>query len=502
MSTTKNIGIWIRVSTEMQVKDESPEIHERRAKMYAEAKGWNVVTVYRLDALSGKSVLDYPETKRMLKDIEQGTISGIIFSKLARLARNTKELLEISELFREQNADLISLAESIDTSTPAGRLFFTIIAAMAQWEREEIADRVAKSVPIRASMGKSLGGAAIFGYEWKNGQYVVEPKEAPIRKLIYEIFLKTKRKQTTATEINKLGYRTRNGSLFSDNTIGRLIEDSSAKGIRIANHSKSTGEGKHWVRKPKEEWIEQPCEAIVSEELWNSCNEILAKNANKKRRTGKQTTHLLAGYLYCSCGKKMYIYHEAKVYKCSTCKKKIEANDIDEIYHEQLRSFLLTDADIESHQNSTQHQINEKEQLLRTVQIEYEKLYKKLEFNIDLRRTGELTKEDFAAFYEPVQIQLRQIEKQIPELQAEIDFYKIQSLSSGTIIEEAKDLHNSWKELPFDEKRNIIETITDKITIHADTIDIAFSYLPAPLNPFQNGVNSRQSFKDSSKQPT
>ena len=54
METKKNVGICIRVSTDMQVQDESPEHHEKRARNYAEAKGWNVITVYRLDALSGK----------------------------------------------------------------------------------------------------------------------------------------------------------------------------------------------------------------------------------------------------------------------------------------------------------------------------------------------------------------------------------------------------------------------------------------------------------------
>ena len=62
----------------------------------------------------------------MLSHIKSGHITRIIFSKLARLARNTKELLDFAEIFREYNADLISLQESIDTSSPAGCGFFRI----------------------------------------------------------------------------------------------------------------------------------------------------------------------------------------------------------------------------------------------------------------------------------------------------------------------------------------------------------------------------------------
>ena len=80
-NTLRNVGIWVRVSSEDQAKGESPVIHEKRARFYAESKGWPVKTVYDLSGVSGKSVIDHPECIRMLEDVRSGKIKALIFSK-------------------------------------------------------------------------------------------------------------------------------------------------------------------------------------------------------------------------------------------------------------------------------------------------------------------------------------------------------------------------------------------------------------------------------------
>src|SRR5271168_3690070 len=193
-SEAKNIGIWIRVSTEDQAQGDSPEHHLERAKSYAAARGWTVKETYNLAGQSGKAVREHPEAKRMMKDIERGHITGLVFSKLARLSRNRRELEDFSDFFNQHRADHISLSEAIDTSTAGGRMFFHLLGVFAQWEREEITERVNASVLIRAKLGKSINGKAPYGYKWENRKLVIVPEEASIRRKAYELFVSHRRK--------------------------------------------------------------------------------------------------------------------------------------------------------------------------------------------------------------------------------------------------------------------------------------------------------------------
>jgi site-specific DNA recombinase len=431
----------------------------------------------------------------MLADVRRGHITGLIFSKLARLTRNARELMDFSDIFREQNADLVSLQENIDTGTPSGRLFFNIVAVMAQWEREEITDRVKASVSIRAKLGKPLGGQAPFGYAWDDKKLVPHPEEAPVRKLLYELFAEHRRKKAVARILNERGYRTRNGSKFSDTTVHRLLQDPTAKGIHRTNYTKSGGNGRAWELKPEHDWVLHEIPGIVSEELWDQCNALLDSRKVTREKPGKRPVHLFAGLAYCTCGQKMYVPSSTPKYVCHKCRTRIPIIDLEAIYLDTLNGFLLSPERIAEYLEKATAAMGEKEQLLLTLKTELgqvkderEKVYKAF---ID----GRLNGDQFQERYQSLDQRKTQLEAEIPNAEAEIDLLKVDSLSSEYIVAEAQSLQSSWPSMTQDEKRRIVENLTKKITIGSDEVDISLCYLPS----FTETANRQHTPKDSSR---
>ena len=491
--TRKQVGIWIRVSTEDQAQGDSPEHHEHRARCYAESKDWEVVEVYHLEGVSGKNVEDPPEPRRMLKDITSGRITGLIFSKLARLARNTKHLLDFADRFKDVGADLISLQEAIDTSTPAGRLFYTMIAAMAQWEREEIAERVAASVPIRAKLGKPLGGQAPFGYQWKDGKLIPDPSEAPIRVRVHELYREHRRKKTVARLMNEAGYRTRKGGKFSDTTVDRMIKDPTPKGLRRANYTQNRNGSTAWEYKPESEWVYTQVEPILSAELWDACHAIDASQQTTRRKPAKKTAHLFAGLLYCHCGKRMYVPWQSRKYVCNACRNKMPIEDMEHIFIEQLKGFLLSPKEVEGYLKEADATRTEREATLAQQQNQLTQIGTQIDKLFDLYNDGQIPTEGFNARYQPLYDRQKALEKQVTEAQAALDILKVDTLSSNHMLLEGQNLADRWPRLNFDEKRQIVEDLIEDITVGEEEVAINLLYFPFPQDTVKRQRNDHAS---------
>ncbi len=134
---------YVRVSTEDQNTARQEELMKRLG----------VEKVY-IDKLSGKNT-DRPELKCMLDYVREG--DTVIVESISRFARNTKDLLELTEQLNMKHVQFISQKESIDTNTPAGKFMLTIFGAVAELEREYIRQRQKEGIEIARQDGKYNG---------------------------------------------------------------------------------------------------------------------------------------------------------------------------------------------------------------------------------------------------------------------------------------------------------------------------------------------------------
>jgi len=96
-----------------------------------------------------------PELDKMLDRMTEGDV--VVVESLSRLGRSTKDLIELTEIFHSKGVNLVSLKESIDTNTPTGRLLFTLMSAIAQFERDVIADRTREGLNAARARGRTGG---------------------------------------------------------------------------------------------------------------------------------------------------------------------------------------------------------------------------------------------------------------------------------------------------------------------------------------------------------
>lgn len=186
-------GIYVRVSTEEQAKEGySIRAQEEKLKQYATLKDWHIYSVYADEGISGKDIDGRPAIKRLIADITSGKVKNVLVYKIDRLTRSTKNLIELVELFNQNKCAFNSLNESIDTATATGRMFLKIIGIFAEFERENLVERVRLGFERKAREGHSnSAGITSYGYSRENGSKIqkIENEQAQIVRRIFNMYL-------------------------------------------------------------------------------------------------------------------------------------------------------------------------------------------------------------------------------------------------------------------------------------------------------------------------
>jgi len=220
---TRRVLAYVRVSTEKQA-DGGHSLEAQRAKVAA----WcalhdaELVAIHE-DAGLSASTLERPALAAALAELEAGRADALLVVKLDRLTRSTRDLGELLDRAAAEGWALLSVAESLDTSTAAGRLVVSVLGAVAQWEREAVGERTAAAMAGMKARGLYTGGAAPYGYRVDaDGRLVADDAELAVQRAAVELRAAGLSLRAVGAALAARGLLPRNGGAWSPAAVARL----------------------------------------------------------------------------------------------------------------------------------------------------------------------------------------------------------------------------------------------------------------------------------------
>jgi DNA invertase Pin-like site-specific DNA recombinase len=240
---------YIRVSTDQQAeRGISLAVQRERVRAMATVQGAKLLDVIVDGGESAKS-MNRPGLQQVLSLVDAGKVHAVIIAKLDRLTRSVKDLCTLLEVFEKRGVALISVAESLDTGSAAGRLVITIMGAVSQWEREAIGERTREALRHKRSRGQRIGNIA-YGFRLAgDGVHVeAEPGEQVVLAEIRRLREKGMSLRKIATALNDREYRTRRGTAWRLESVVRALKHDfhwKASRDRIGDAPAGQSEGSH-----------------------------------------------------------------------------------------------------------------------------------------------------------------------------------------------------------------------------------------------------------------
>ncbi len=285
--------VYLRVSTEQQAEKFSLPAQRRACLELVEKKQWTLVCDPLVDDVSGRT-----DERRGLKQaidlVQRHQVDVVIVHNLDRFMRNLRLLLNFKYELDHHRVRLISVLDSIDTSTPEGVLQFQIKGAIAEWYSNNLGRETSKGLNEQADQGLWVGPVPLGYVRGDAGQLIVDEQGAYAVRFIFERYASGVGSYTTiADECNRLGLRTRDGTTFGREAIRTILRNRAYLGEVSCSRKRRSGQH----------------EPLVTPELFARCQELRQSRSKGTTANAEHTASeaWLTGYLFCEdCGRKFW----------------------------------------------------------------------------------------------------------------------------------------------------------------------------------------------------
>jgi site-specific DNA recombinase len=292
-------AIYCRKSSEEGLGQTFNSLHAQRESCLnyvrsQEHEGWIALDdAYDDPGFSG-GTLERPALRRLLRDIESGSIDAVVCYRIDRLTRCLTDFARLVDIFERNKISLVSITEHFNTATSIGRLNLHMILSFAQYERELAGERIRDKFMISRKRGMWMGGWVPTGYRLEERKLMLEPTEATLVQHIFERFLQVGSATKLVQELNAAGHRTKRGKPFDKGIVYKLLNNRTYVGE--VEHKGTAYPGEH--------------EALVDRATWDKVQAILAQNRHRRAsRTRAATPALLKGLIFGPDGKAMAPSH-------------------------------------------------------------------------------------------------------------------------------------------------------------------------------------------------
>lgn len=336
----RNVVIYARYSSDKQTEN-SIDGQLRECRKYCENHDYQIVGEY-IDRAASGTTDNRPEFQQMIKDSAKQQFAYVIVYRFDRFARNRYDSAIYKKQLMLNGVKVLSVSENVGIGDE-GIILESIYEAMDEAYSRRLSQITKRGMRETALKGLWTGGVIPLGYRVENRQFVIDEKEAPAVRLIFDRYEQGKTKQQIAKELNEKGYRTKTGKPFTYANFTAILRN------------------KNYYGDFSFEDVERTCPAIITKEQFDRVQELQLANQKCFGRKVSETFFSLGGKLFCGeCGAAMigdcgtsrsgerhYYYTCGKRKKAHSCKKKSERKDFIEWYVcEQTVDLVLSPKNI------------------------------------------------------------------------------------------------------------------------------------------------------------